>query len=240
MTIHNEAKKEDIAKIVLMSGDPLRAKHIAENYLEDAIQVNTIRNMFAYTGMYKGKRITVMGHGMGIPSIGIYAYELYKFYDVECIIRMGSCGGYASELEMLDTILVDTSYTESNFAYTLNNEDCKIASATKEINEVIEKVAQENKIEYKKGNVLSSDAFDYYMTDVNKLLERLPKEGNIIAAEMESFGLFYLAKILNKKAACLLTVVDLHYKEGVATPEQRQKSLNDMIKIALETSIKLC
>jgi len=237
MTPHNEAKKGDIAKIVLMPGDPLRAKYIAEKFLSNVRQVNVVRNMLAYTGEYNGKTISVMAHGMGIPSIGIYAYELYKFYDVNTIIRIGSCGGYSKDLEMLDTILVNESYTESNFAYTLNNDECKIAKASEDINKIIEEVALEQGIEYKKGDVFTSDVFDYYITDINKLLERLPEK--IIASEMESFGLFYLAKMFNKKAACLLTVVDLHYKKGELSAEDRQNSLNNMIKLALEASLRI-
>jgi len=237
MTPHNEAKKGDIAKIVLMPGDPLRAKYIADNFLSNVKQVNGIRNMLAYTGEYKGKTISVMAHGMGIPSVGIYAYELYKFYDVETIIRIGSCGGYSKDLELLDTILVDESYTESNFAYTLNNDNCKRAKASEDINKIIEEVALEENIKYTKGNIFSSDVFDYYITDINKVLERMPED--IIGAEMESFGLFYLAKMLNKKAACLLTVVDLHYKKGEVSAEDRQTSLNNMIKLALETTLRI-
>ena len=237
MTPHNEAKKGDIAKIVLMPGDPLRAKYIADNFLSNVKQVNGIRNMLAYTGEYKEKTITVMAHGMGIPSVGIYAYELYKFYDVESIIRIGSCGGYSKDLELLDTILVDESYTESNFAYILNNDDCKRVKASDDINKIIEEVALEENIKYTKGNIFTSDVFDYYITDINKVLERMPED--IIGAEMESFGLFYLAKMLDKKAACLLTVVDLHYKKGEISAEDRQNSLNDMIKLALEASLRI-
>jgi len=237
MTPHNEAKKGDIAKTVLMPGDPLRAKYIADNFLSNVKQVNGIRNMLAFTGEYKGKTISVMAHGMGIPSVGIYAYELYKFYDVESIIRIGSCGGYSKDLELLDTILVDESYTESNFAYTLNNDDCKRVKASEDLNKIIEEVALEEKIKYTKGNIFTSDVFDYYITDINKVLDRMPED--IIGSEMESFGLFYLAKMFNKKAACLLTVVDLHYKKGEISAEDRQTSLNNMIKLALEASLRI-
>lgn len=238
-TAHNQAEKNDIAKIVLMPGDPLRAKKIAEDFLTDVKQVNQVRNMFAYTGKYKGKEITVMAHGMGIPSIGIYAYELYKFYDVECIIRIGSCGGYSKDLELLDVILVDESYTESNFAYTLNNDDCKCASSTKEVTDIIENVSKNKDICLIRGNILSSDCFDWYVTDINKLLSRLPVGSNIIGAEMESFGLFYLAKMLNKKCACLATVVDSHYRKEQLSAEQREKSLNSMIELALDSALEL-
>ena len=239
MTPHNEAQIGEIAKTVLMPGDPLRAKYIAENFLENAKLVNKVRNIFAYTGTYKGKEITVMASGMGMPSIGIYAYELYKVYDVENIIRIGSCGGYSDKLELFDTILVESSYSEGNFAYTFNNEDCHLADASKELNNIIEQTAKNQDIKYVKGNVLCSDCFDLYIPKLQELLDRLPKELNIIAAEMESFVLFYLAKLLNKKAACLLTVVDIPTKQNQISAEEREKALNGMIKLSLEASLGL-
>ena len=239
MTPHNEAKIGEIAKTVLMPGDPLRAKYIAENFLENAKLVNKVRNILAYTGTYKGKEITVMASGMGMPSIGIYAYELYKVYDVENIIRIGSCGGYSDKLELFDTILVESSYSEGNFAYTFNSEDCHLADASKELNNIIEQTAKNQDIKYVKGNVLCSDCFDLYIPKLQELLDRLPKELNIIAAEMESFVLFYLAKLLNKKAACLLTVVDIPTKQNQISAEEREKALNGMIKLSLEASLGL-
>ena len=239
MTPHIEAKKSEIAKTVLMPGDPLRAKYIAENFLEDYKLVNKVRNIYAYTGKYKGKEITVMASGMGIPSMGIYAYELYKVYEVENIIRIGSCGGYSDSLDLFDTILVDKSYTESNFAYTFNEEKCNISSATEKINNIIEKTAKDSNIKYVKGNVLCSDCFDLYIPKLNELLARLPKDLNIIAAEMESFVLFYLANLLNKQAACLLTVVDIPTKKNQISSEEREKNLNNMIELALESSLNM-
>ena len=239
MTPHIEAKKSEIAKTVLMPGDPLRAKYIAENFLEDYKLVNKVRNIYAYTGKYKGKEITVMASGMGIPSMGIYAYELYKVYEVENIIRIGSCGGYSDSLDLFDTILVDKSYTESNFAYTFNEEKCNISSATEKINNIIEKTAKDSNIKYVKGNVLCSDCFDLYIPKLNELLGRLPKDLNIIAAEMESFVLFYLANLLNKQAACLLTVVDIPTKKNQISSEEREKNLNNMIELALESSLNI-
>lgn len=239
MTPHNEAKLEDIASVVLMPGDPLRAKYIADNFLEDAKLVNTVRNMFGYTGTYKGKRITVFASGMGMPSMGIYSYELYKFYGVETIIRIGSCGAYNENLNLLDTILVDNAYTEGNYAYELNEEDCHIMQANQEVNAVIEGTAKELDIPYVKGNTLCSDCFDYYVKDINNLIARFPKDLNIIGAEMEAFALFYNANLLGKKASCLLSVVDSHYKHQEISANDRQTSLNSMIKIALESAIKL-
>jgi len=239
MTPHISSKKEDIAKIVLCPGDPLRAKYIAENFLENPRLVNSVRNIFAYTGTYKGKEITVFASGMGMPSMGIYCYELYKFYDVDTIIRIGSCGAYDETLNIFDTILVEKSYTEGNFAKALNNKDCHIIDADEKLNKIIKNTAKSQNINCITATVLCSECFDYYIEDLNTLLNRLPKEFNITAAEMESFALFYTAKYLNKKASCLLTVVDSHYKKQEISAEEREKSLNDMITLALESTLNL-
>ena len=239
MTPHINAKKDDIAKIVLSTGDPLRAKYIEENFLENSRLVNTTRNMLAYTGTYKGTDITVFSSGMGMPSMGIYCYELYKFYNVEKIIRIGSCGSYQKDLKLLDTILVDNSYTESNFAYTLNNDNCKFVESSKFLNSIIEETSESKGLSIFKGNVFCSDVFDKYITDNSHLLSRFPDEYNIIGAEMESFALFYIAKLLKKEAACLLTVVDTISDKKEISSEDREKSLDNMIFIALETCTKL-
>lgn len=234
-TAHNEANPGDIAKTVLMSGDPLRIKKIAEKYLDNPRLVNDVRNIYAYTGTYKGKEVTVMAHGMGIPSMGIYAYELFKFYGVENIIRLGSCGGYSSDLNLLDIILVNDSYTESNFAYELNNEKVNLVSSSKELNDKLKESANILGINIVEGNVMSTDCFDWYVKDINELLNRIPKD--IIAAEMESFALFYLAREFNKKASCLLTVVDSHYKKEELSADDRESKLDKMSLIALESII---
>ncbi len=239
MPIHCNAKKEDIAKTVLMPGDPLRAKYIAENFLENARLVNTVRNMLAYTGTYKGKEITVFSHGMGMASMGIYCYELYKFYDVENIIRIGSCGAYSEDLNIFDTILVDKSYTEGNFAYEWNEKDCHLIESSEFLNVLIESTAKEINIPYIKGNTLCSDCFDGYLESIPNLIKRFPKELNIIGAEMEAFALFYMAHYLGRQASCLLTVVDSHYKKQEISSEEREKSLNNMITLALESAIKI-
>ena len=239
MTPHNEAKKEDIEKIVIMPGDPLRAKYIAENFLENYRLVNSVRGMYAYSGEYKGKKITVMAHGMGIPSMGIYSYELYKIYDVECIIRIGSCGAYSKDLNLFDIILSENCYSESNFALTLNNENCHIVESSSEINEIIKETAKENNIKIYSGNTVCTDCFDFYMTDLNKFLARIPEGFNPLSAEMESFALFYTAKMLNKKASCIMSVVDSKYIDNKATPEERETGLNNMIKLALDSACKI-
>lgn len=239
MTPHNEAKKEDIAKIVIMPGDPLRAKYIAENFLENAKLVNSIRNIYAYTGEYKGKRITIMASGMGMPSMGIYAYELYKFYDVDTIIRIGSCGTFVPEIKVFDTILVEKSYTEGNFALAMNNSNCHIVEGSKEVIDKIEETSNECNIPLVKGTILCNEYFDPYMEDIQKLFDRLPKDAKILGSEMESFALFYSAKVLNKKAGCLLTVVDSMFENKSISADERQTSLNNMITLALESSLKM-
>ena len=238
-TPHNEAKLEDIAKTVIMPGDPLRAKYIAEHFLENYELVNKVRGMYAYTGTYKGKRLTVMAHGMGMPSIGIYSYELYNLYNVENIIRIGSCGAYIPELNLFDIVLSESVFSESNYALTYNNEDCHIINSDSTLNDIIEKTANLNDIKLYKGNTVCLDFFDPYMPDINKFLERLPKDFKPLSGEMESFALFYNAKIANKKATCLMSVVDSHFKNQIATPEERESGLNNMIKLALESAINL-
>ena len=238
-TPHNEAILEDISKTVIMPGDPLRAKYIAENFLEEYKLVNSVRGMYAYTGKYKEKTITVMASGMGMPSMGIYSYELFKFYNVENIIRIGSCGAYDPNLKLFDVILAKSVFSESNFALTLNNEDCHIVNASNDLNNIIKETSKEENIDIVEGNTVCTDCFDVYMTDVNKFLNRVPNDFNPIGAEMEAFSLFYVAKMLNKKASCLMSVVDSKYIKEIATTEERQTGLNKMIKLALDASLKL-
>ena len=235
MTPHNEANKGDIAKTVIMSGDPLRIKAIAEKYLENPKLVNGVRNIYAYTGTYKGKEVTVMAHGMGIPSMGIYAYELFNEYDVEKIIRLGSCGTFTDEYNLLDIVLVENSYTESNFAFELNEERINYVPSNIELNSKIEETARINNINLHKCNALCSDVFDWYVKDFASFKNRLPKELNLKVAEMESFALFYLAYKFKKQASCVLTIVDSHAKEVNLTSEERQTSLDKMTILALES-----
>ena len=238
-TPHNSANEGDFAKTVIMPGDPLRAKYIVEKFFDDYKLINSVRGMYAYTGHYKGQPLSIMAHGMGIPSMGIYSYELFKIYDVENIIRIGSCGGYNKDLKIFDIILSENVYSESNYALTLNNDNCHIVSADSELNLLIDKTAKEQNIRLIKGNTASTDCFDLYMTDVNKFLERLPQNFNPVSVEMEAFALFYNAKLLNKQAACLMSVVDSKYFENVVTAEERQTGLNNMIKLALESAINI-
>ena len=242
-TVHNEARKEDIAKIVLTSGDPKRCEYIAKTYLKNARLVNSVRGMTAYTGEYKGKTITVFPMGMGMPSLGIYAYELYKFYDVDVIIRMGTCGTPDSSIDPLDLILLDGSYTESNFALAINRDyETHLSYASEMVNDVMEECLVEEGLSYKKGYGLCSDVFDVYLDEnqYQDVIDNLPKDIPIYAVEMEAFALFYIAKMFHKKAACILTVVDSRFKpDKMVTSVERERNLDYMIKISLEASLKL-
>ncbi len=236
MTPHIESKKEDIASIVLMPGDPLRAKYIAENFLTDYKLINEVRNMFGYTGFYKGKRITVFGSGMGIPSMSIYAYELYKFYDVENIIRIGSSGSLDESIKVGDVVLSTSVYSESNFAYSYSNIKRNIEYASVDLNNIIKNVASDRNIKIVEGQTICTEIFDpYSMSDAFSI--RMKDKG--IAAEMEAFALFHLADVLEKKAACLMTVSDSSFEERKLTSEERESNLNDMIILALESCLKI-
>lgn len=234
MTPHNEASINEIASTVLMPGDPLRAQMIAEKYLDNYKLVNKVRNMYAYTGTYKGKEITVMASGMGIPSIGIYSYELYDKYNVENIIRIGSTGAYTQELNLYDTILVTESYSLSSYAKALDNYSENYVKPSDELNNIIEKTALRLNKNIVKGKIYSSDCF-YGKTDISDLYHNK----KCLGVEMESFALFYNAKLLGKKAACLLTVSDNLITKEETTAEERQSAFYDMIEIALETSLNL-
>jgi len=231
-TPHIEAKeKKQIAKTVLMPGDPLRAKFIAEKFLENVQQFNTVRNMFGYTGTYKGRPITVMGSGMGMPSIGIYSYELFSFYGVENIIRIGSCGAYTKDLNLYDVILVDDCWSESTYALVQSGYDQPVIEASKELNEKVVEIAKTLRIPIHRGRIHSSDVF--YREDFNTY-ETIRDEQGCIAVEMESFALFANAKVLGKKATCLLTVSDSLVTGELTTSEERQNAFTKMMSIALE------
>lgn len=238
MTVHNEAKKEDIAKKVIMPGDPMRAKYIAEHYLENAKLVNGVRGMYAYTGTYQGELLTVMGSGMGMPSMGIYSYELFRFYDVEEIIRIGTCGAYEQDLKLFDVVLSEQAYTESNFALTYNNNDCHYIKSNETLNEKIVNTATTMNIPIYKGNTICVDFVDFYMEDPDTYFKRVPETLKPLSGEMEAFALFYVATSLNKKASCLMTVVDSPYIEQKVSPEERELALDRMIVLALETLSK--
>ena len=235
-TPHIEAKsKDEIAKVVLMPGDPLRAKKIAETYLKDAVLFNQVRGMLGYTGTYKGKRISVMGSGMGFGSIGIYSYELFKFYEVDTIIRIGSCGAAIPDLNLMDIILTDLAFSSEPFAKDAHGIEDMLIRGSQRVAEIIKKIAAKNKIKFFEGNVASGSVF--YSTKEGDW-EKTLKENNIIALEMEAFALFANARALNKEAACLLTVSDSIYKKDQnLTAEARQNAFDDMMVLALESAI---
>lgn len=232
-TPHNQAKFGEIAKNVLMPGDPLRAKFIAETFLENIKLVNSVRNMLAYTGEYKGKKITVMASGMGMPSIGIYSYELYSQYGVENIVRVGSAGAYTDKLNLFDVVLAESAWSESSFAKTQNGYDKDTTYPDRELNEKIIETAKKLDIPLHLEKIHSSDVF-YTESNVDGYKEINAKHG-CECVEMESFALFHNAKVLGKKAACLLTISDSFTSEQKATPEERQTAFINMMKIALET-----
>lgn len=231
MTEHIEAKQGEIAKTVIMPGDPLRAKMIAEKYLKDYKLVNQVRNIYAYTGTYRGKEVTIMASGMGMASIGIYSYELYKFYDVDNIIRVGTCGAYTKELKLYDTILVEQSYTDSNFAYNQNGSTDTILKSSEKLNDQIKKAAKYSGIPLICGTIHSSDIF--YRE--NDSFEQLVEKYHCLGAEMESFALFHTAKLFHKNATCLLTVSNSLVDNSTTTSEERQNSFLNMIELALNS-----
>jgi len=235
-TAHIESKLEEIAPIVLMPGDPLRAKYIAENFLEDAKLVNKVRNMFGYTGTYKGKKVTVFASGMGIPSIGIYSYELYKYYNVEQIIRIGTCGSFHKDIKLLDVVLSSGAYCKSYFDELLDGVDIDFIQSSDELNRKIMNVAKVKNIPLKYGKTITSDIFDLYCDDKSRFRGNFP-DMEFLSVEMEAFGLFYIAKKLGKEASCLMTVVDSLYDKRSLTSEERETSLNTMIETALESII---
>lgn len=236
-TPHIESKLEDIAPIVLMPGDPLRAKYIADNFLENVKEVNKVRNMLAYTGEYKGKKVTVFSSGMGIPSIGIYSYELYHFYNVEKIIRIGTCGSFHPDVKLLDVILSKGAFCKTYFNKLLDGGEEDYIESSSNLNTMIEQAANREGISIKLGKTITSDVFDVYCDDKEKFRSNFPKE-DFLSVEMEAFGLFYVAKKLGKEAACLMTVVDSLFDKRSLTSEDRQTSLNEMITIALESIIE--
>ena len=229
-TPHNGAKEGEIAKTVLMPGDPLRAKFVADNYLEDVVCFNTVRNMFGYTGTYQGKRVSVMGGGMGIPSIGIYSYELYHFYDVDTIIRIGSAGGIQDDIKVRDVVIAQGACTNSNFAhqYQLPGTFAPIGNF-----DLIRKAVEYGEKEGIKtvvGNVLSSDTFYDDNAEANNLWRKM----NVLCVEKEAAGLYMNAARCNKKALAILTISDHIFTGESLSAEDRQNTFHDMMRIALE------
>lgn len=230
-TPHISANENEIAKLVLMPGDPLRAKEFAKKYLKDPKLVNEVRGMLAYTGTYNGKRVTVMGHGMGMSSIGIYAYELYKFYNVETIIRFGSCGSYTDELNLFDLIIGEKSFEDSNFGSGFGI-DGNITNATPSLVKLAEKVTSDLKFKRNvvKTTVHSSQWF-YKETNKNNLDDFVKRDIKVV--EMEASALYAIAQNLNKQALVLLTVSDNLVTKKGTTSQERQTGFTDMFETLL-------
>ncbi len=234
--VHIEANC-DIAPLVIMPGDPLRAKYIAEKFLEDAKLVTSIRNMLGFTGTYKGKKVTVMGSGMGMPSASIYVFELIHYFHVQKIIRIGTCGAVDPDAQIGDIILAEKVYSESNFAYQYNDYKEHIVKASEVLNQTIIDIAKEKKNNIHVGMMMTMDVFGPYV-DSDRLLKRVPDDYHILGEEMEAFGLIHVANSLNASATAMATVVDSKYSKVVLTPLEREKNLNDMITLALDSIIK--
>lgn len=232
--VHIITERENISPLVLMPGDPLRAKYIAEKFLTDAVLINTVRNMLGYTGYYNGVRVTVIASGMGIPSMGIYAYELAEFYGVKKIIRVGSAGALSKEVKIKDLVVATETKSLSTFgiAFSNDNENTKYASS-----DLIDKLKSLAKDNVHFGPIITSDTFDVYC-GIDHVLARLNFK-NPLAVEMETFALYHIGKIKNVDVATILTVVDSKFEpDNTVSSLERERSLDDMINLALEVLIK--
>ena len=234
MSTHIESKLEDISSVVLMPGDPKRCEYIARKFLANSKIVNNVRGMTAYTGFYKSKKITVFPSGMGCPSMGIYSYELFKEYNVDTIIRIGTMGGY-TDLKLKDIVLVDNSITNSNYGKYLCNYPNIYINGDMELNNIILNTSKELGLNIYKGNIYSSDVFYEQNNDFKDKVAKY----NVLGVEMESFALFTNAKLLNKKSATLLMVSDSFIYPDKLSSLEREQGLDNLITLALETSLKL-
>lgn len=234
-TPHIEALKEDIAKIVIMPGDPKRSEFIANNFLVAPRLVNSLRGATAYTGYYKNTRVTIFPSGMGMPSMGIYSHELFKEYDVEVIIRVGTAGSYDESLNIYDLFLVESAYSKTTFDEQTLNESMDFINSHIELNTIISETAQRLGIKLTKGRIHTTDAF--YSAD--NFIAREAIKNECKAVEMESFALFLNAREQHKKATSILTITDEIYSDKKMTGKEREIKLNSMITLALESIIKL-
>jgi purine-nucleoside phosphorylase len=235
MSLHIAAKPGEIAPITLLAGDPLRAKYIADNYLQDVQLVSSTRNIYFFTGQYNNKRVTVGASGMGCPSIGIYSYELYKEYGVECIMRIGTCGAYMDNINLYDLINTERAFSESTYAKSAFNYPNDHFYHQGEAYAMINETAKDLGLPVITGPIHSSDPFYRSATGLPQIVE----ENKLLAAEMEAFALFANAKYFNKGAACLLTVSDNIVTHKMISPDEREKSLHTMMKLALEAAVRL-
>ena len=229
-TPHNSAKKGDFAKTVLMPGDPLRSKFIAENFLEDAVLVNNVRGVQGYTGKYKGRSVSVMASGMGMPSMSIYSYELFSVYDVDTIIRVGSAGATSPSLKLKDIVIADSAYTVSNIVDQLGfDKSVKIVATPSKV-ALAEKIAKEKGFEYKVGKLMSSDVF-YRKTDLDEM-----KRLGVLAVEMEAAALFLNASLTGKNALAICTISDSLVTGEALSASDRETSFTQMMELALEVA----
>jgi len=235
--VHIVTDKKNIAPLVLFPGDPLRAKYIAEKFLTNIKLVNKIRNMYAFTGYYKDKLVTVVGSGMGCPSASLYAYELFTFYGVEKIIRIGSAGANKENIKLMDTVLSTGAYSESSIAYQWGGYTDKFIKSNDELNEIIKETAKEKNIDIHVGPTLTSDVFDVYAS-IDHVINTCPIKDELLATEMEGFGIFHIARICKKQASMLITIVDSKFDTRIVSPEMRETHLDNMIVLALESIIK--
>ncbi len=233
-TPHNSASPGEIAQTVLMPGDPLRAKFVAETFLEHPVVFNEVRGMLGFTGSYQGKPVSVMGSGMGMPSIGIYSYELYTRYGVEHIIRIGSAGSYSDRLDLFDLLLVTAAFSESSFAKVQNGFEGDTILPDPELCDRLRASAKALDRRLEEGTVHSSDVF--YQENKGAALpywQTLYQEKGCLAVEMESFALFHNARVTGKKAACLLTISDSFVSHQETTAKERESSFTSMMEVAL-------
>lgn len=226
--------KDEIAKVVLMPGDPLRAKALADRYLEQVVCFNDTRNMLGFTGTYNGKRISVMGHGMGVPSIGIYSHELFTQFDVEAIIRIGSAGGLAMDVNPMDLVIAQAASSNSNYGNAYGIPGQLAACADYEMLETAVQAAKANDTPYRVGKIYTSDFFYYPQSDIN---EKLRDYGHL-CVEMETAGLYWEACACHKRALSLLTISDHLFKKEALSAQERQNSFTDMMRVALETAVR--
>ena len=234
--LHINAKKEEIAEVVLLPGDPLRAKYIADNFLTNVKLVTSVRNMYGFTGEYKGKRITVMGSGMGMASCGIYVFELFYYYNVQTIIRIGTCGVVSKKVDIPEIILADRVYSESNYAHSYNGYTGNTVIPSLELNRKIEETAKKKGIQIHKGTLMTTDVFGPYVDD-EAYKARMPEGIEPLGEEMEAFGLCHIANVFNRQATAMCTATDSKFSGASLTPQERQLALNEMIELALDSIV---
>lgn len=231
LSLHLDAKKGDVAEIVLLPGDPLRAKHIAENFLEDAVCYNEVRNMLGFTGTYNGKRVSVQGTGMGMPSANLYIHELINDYGAKTLVRVGTCGAMQEDIQLRDVIIAQAAFTDSSFILKdFHPVNFSPVGSFDLIYDAFNN-AKDTDLNIKVGNVYTSDSF---YTDDNSITEKLMKHG-VMTVEMETAGLYYMASKFGVEALSLLTVSDHLLTGEETTTEERQTTFDDMIKLALDT-----